>query len=91
MTVYYYLNYNNGDKATEFKRKRKLCDQVFDRAKKLGHDCFPTDGTGMIIHLALDNKAGKDFIVVAESKDILPKIKEEYKFVSVEDYLKGEF
>lgn len=87
MRVYNYINFKHDDKAAEFKRKRKLADTVFDHCKKKGYEYYPCDRTGMIIHLALDNKAGIEFIVVAESEDVLPKIKEQYKFMSTEEFL----
>lgn len=87
MIVYNYMGYDPKDKQTEFKRKRKLCDQVFDYCKKKGYEYHPCDHVGMIIHFALDNKAGRDFILVAESEDILPEISEPYKFVKTKDFL----
>ena len=92
MKVYNYINYNHTDKATEFKRKRSLCDKVYKYANSKNHDYYPiTEKSGFIIHLGLDNKAGNKFIVVAESKDILPACSEEYTFVSTADYLNGKF
>ena len=90
MIVYNYMNYKPNDKQAEFKRKRKLCDQVFDYCKKKGYECHPCDNVGLIIHFALDNKAGREFILVAESEDILPEIKEPHKFMKTEDFLKGK-
>ena len=93
LIVYNYLNYKHEDKAAEFKRKRKLCDKVHDYAKKAKHDYYPIgDFTGFLMHVHLSNKFNEKFIIVAESKDILPDLKgEEYKFVSTEDYLNGKY
>jgi len=89
MRVYYYMNYISGEKATEFKKKRKCCDEVFNYCKQHKHEFVPCDELGTIIHFALDNKAGVKFILVAENEDVLPKIKEPYKFVATADFLKG--
>ena len=90
MIVYNFINYIHGEKSAEFKRKRKLADSVFDYAKKAKHEYHPiSDFTGFLMHVHLSNKLGEDYIIVAESRGILPNIKEPYTFVSVDDYLKG--
>ena len=91
LIVYNFINYKHDDKTTEFKRKRKLADKVFDYAKKAKHEYHPiSDFAGFLMHIHSSNKLNEKFIIVAESKDILPKIDEEYKFIKTEDYLKGE-
>ena len=89
MTVYNYIGYKHDESRAEYKRKRKLADAVYAKCNKNGYEYHPIcDGSGLMIHVALDKRQNIDYVVLAESKDILPKVKEEFKFMSTEEFLK---
>lgn len=92
LIVYNFINYIHGEKQAEYKHKRALADKVFAQAKKVKHEYHPvTNFTGFMMHVHVSNKMGEKFIIVAENKDVLPEIKEEFKFVKTEDYLNGKY
>ena len=92
MKVYYWTNYTNKDTDAQYKRKRKKLEQVFDYCASNNIEYHPIgDLSELILHVAICNKFKENYCIVAESYEILPKIKDNFPFVSKEDLLNGKY
>lgn len=91
MVVYYWTNYKSNDADTQYKRKHKLLEQVFDYCNECGIEYHPmSDLSHLILHVATSNKFNEDYFIVSERFDDLPKIKEEFPFKTIKELLDNE-
>lgn len=91
MVVYYWTNYKSNDTYAQYKRKRKLLEQVFDYCREHGIEYHPmSDLSHLILHVATSNKFNEDCFIVSERFDDLPKIKEEFPFKTIKELLDNE-
>ena len=87
MIVYYFTNYHPNDR--QYKSKKSALDKVLDRCNELGYEFHPmTSSADVILHVAIANKLKENYIVVGSEYDVIPKIKDSYKFISTKDFLK---
>ena len=78
MVVYYWTNYKPKDTDTQYKRKHKLLEQVFDYCNGCGIEYHPiNDSSHLILHVA----------IVSEKFNDLPKIKERFPFKTIKELL----
>ena len=88
MKVYYWTAYNHKDTDTQYKRKRKQLEQVFDYCAANNIEYHPiNDPSELIIHVAVCNRFKEDYLIVAEDFGKLPTIKDNFPFESVKDFL----
>ena len=88
MVVYYWTDYKPNDTDTQYKRKRKMLEQVFAYCDEYGIEYHPMrDSSHLILHVAISNKLNEDYIIVAESFDKMPKIKDKFPFKTTKELL----
>lgn len=91
MVVYYWTDYKPNDTDTQYKRKRKVLEQVFAYCNECGIECHPmSDLSHLILHVATSNKFNEDYFIASERFGDLPKIKEEFPFKTIKELLDNE-